>query len=206
MPHVDFPAHQELLRWRCELQQAQQVRCRGPRAANGVGRLLVRHRELVNQALQTERFLERVEVLALDVLDQRHGQRGFVRDMPDQGRHLAQACHLRRSPAPLAGNDFVTVIADRAHKDRLHEPLHPDRRRQFFERSRVHLRARLVFPGLQAIDRQRPLLLLALYVIARKQGIEAAAESLQFHRAASVAGVTAALPAKRSRVSWASRR
>jgi hypothetical protein len=43
-----------------------------PPAANGhgVGRLLMGHRKLVDQSLQAERFFERVEVFALDVLDQ----------------------------------------------------------------------------------------------------------------------------------------
>ena len=39
----------------------------------GIGGLLVRHAEFIDEALQAGRLLERIEVFALDVFDQRHG-------------------------------------------------------------------------------------------------------------------------------------
>jgi hypothetical protein len=54
--------------------------------------------ELVDQALDAAGFFERVEVLALDVLDQRHRQRGLVGDLA----HQAPAPRPARRSAPRA--------------------------------------------------------------------------------------------------------
>jgi hypothetical protein len=46
--------------------------------AHGLRRLFVREAEVLDQALQALRFLQRVQVLALDVLDQRHRERRLI--------------------------------------------------------------------------------------------------------------------------------
>jgi hypothetical protein len=68
----------------------------------------VGHVELADQAVDGARFLQRVEILALDVLDERHRHRGLVGHDADDGGHVVQAGHLRRPPAALAGDDLVT--------------------------------------------------------------------------------------------------
>ena len=137
-----------------QVQQPQQVRGGAARAADGRRRLLVREVELADQALHALRFLERVQVLALDVLDQRHRQRRRVRNLLDEHRDFGEAGHLRRAKAALARDDLVAIGSDRAHEDRLHHALGADRVREFGERLRVHARARLVLARLQARDRQ----------------------------------------------------
>jgi hypothetical protein len=56
--------------------------------------------------LQALRLFQRVEVFALDVLDQRHGGGGFVGHVAHQHRHLGQARQARgakrRSPAMIS--------------------------------------------------------------------------------------------------------
>ena len=52
-------------------------------------------------------FLDRVQVLALDVLDQADAERGLVGHVAHERRHLLEAGHARRAPAPLAGEDLV---------------------------------------------------------------------------------------------------
>jgi hypothetical protein len=47
-----------------------------------------------DQALQALRFFQRVQVLALDVLDQRHRRGGFVGHVAHQHRHAVQAGQL----------------------------------------------------------------------------------------------------------------
>src|SRR2546422_149329 len=79
MPHLERAFQQHFLHRPSELEQPQHVRGGAARAADRIGRLLVRHLELVDQALQSRRLFHRIEVLALDVLDERHRERGFIR-------------------------------------------------------------------------------------------------------------------------------
>ena len=72
---------------------------------------LVRHAEFVGQAVQAARLLERVQVLALDVLDQRHRRRGFVGDVAHQHRHRVEAGQAGGAEAPLAGDDLEAACA-----------------------------------------------------------------------------------------------
>ena len=65
----------------------------------------------------------------------------FIR-LPEPGQ-------LRRTPAALAGNQFVAVEALLAHNHRLDDALRLDGFGQLVERAFVHARARLVFAGLQ---------------------------------------------------------
>jgi hypothetical protein len=94
-----------------QVQQAQQVAGGAARTAHGLRGLLVRELELVDQALQALRLFERVEVLALDVLDQRHHRGGFVGHLLDEHRHLVQPGQPGGAEAALAGDDLVAVPA-----------------------------------------------------------------------------------------------
>ncbi|MNO60163.1 hypothetical protein D3C76_507670 [compost metagenome] len=134
--------------------QAQQVGHGNPRLANGIGHLLLGQFELLLQALQGEGLFQRVEVFALDVLDQRHGNGSFVGHFADHGRDLVQASLLGGAPAALTGDDLEAVAIDRAHHDRLHHAMVANRVRELFQRLRVHVPARLVLATLDQLDRQ----------------------------------------------------
>jgi len=58
------------------------------------------------QPLQGHRFFDRIEVFALDVLDQRDGNRGFIRDIAHHRRNGFLASLLAGAPAALTGSDF----------------------------------------------------------------------------------------------------
>ena len=109
MAHVQIAGHQHLLhRWR-QVEQAQQVARRAARPADGLRSLFVSQRELLHQSLQALGFFQRVQVLALDVLDQRHHRCRFVRDLLDEHRYFVQAGQLGGAETPLAGDDLVLV-------------------------------------------------------------------------------------------------
>src|SRR6267142_1779435 len=79
---------------------------------------------------------------------------------------------------------LVVAVRDRPHENGLHQSLFPDRSRELVKRVLVHLGARLVTAALQLIDAQRGLPLgdgssLAILV---EEGIQAPAQSLEFHR------------------------
>ena len=157
------------------------------------------HREFIDQALQPLRFFQRVKVFALDVFNQRHRQRGFIRNFTDQRRHFFQSGHLGSTPATFTRDDFVTLFAiiQRTHQNRLHQPAGTNRSRQFFQRALVHPRARLVFPGLQTGHRQRTLRFIAVaFAAGGQQGVKPTAQAFLSH-------AFAPLP-RRSRISSAS--
>ncbi len=94
---------------------------------------MLRQLELVEQALHGHGFFDRVEALALDVLDQRQSQGHFVGDLADHRRDDIELRQLGRPPATFAGNDLVALLVDGTHHDRLHDPLGTNRVGQFFQ-------------------------------------------------------------------------
>jgi hypothetical protein len=121
---------------------------------------LVRDAELADEPVERPRFLERVQVLALDVLDERHRDGGFIGHAPDDGGHGLEARDLGRAPPAFARDDLVALrlarcgTVHRTHDDGLHDALRLDRRRQLFQGFLAHVHARLVFAPLQQIDRE----------------------------------------------------
>ena len=76
-------------------------------------------REVLDELLVRRRFFERVELFALDVLDDRVLEhRGVVCDPNDRGNRL-KADSARRAPAALAGDQLVRTVLSRTDQDRL---------------------------------------------------------------------------------------
>jgi hypothetical protein len=169
-------------------QQAQQVARRAARTPDGLRRLLVRELELVDQALDALRLLERIEVLALDVLDQRHRRGGLVGHVLHEHRHFVEAGNACGTHAALAGDDLEALGPDRSHEHRLHHALRLDALGQLVERAFVHARARLVLAGLQLVEAQRVRRVshrhrdgrLAVVHARAEQGLESEAQPLGF--------------------------
>src|SRR6202044_938024 len=81
------------------------------------------------------RFLERVEIGALDILDNGDFERLAVAGLDDDDRDIVAPGPLRSPPAALAGDDFVSVgdTGDRADDDRLDDPALLDRSGELIE-------------------------------------------------------------------------
>jgi len=92
MPHLEGAVHQQLLHRAGQVQQAQQVGGGAARASDRLGGLFVGETEILDQALYAMRLFERIEVLALDVLDQRDGQ------PPPRPPPISPAPELRSGP------------------------------------------------------------------------------------------------------------
>ena len=70
MSHVDLAFLDQRLHRGRQFQEPQEVGDAHARAPDGARDLLVRDMEFLDQALEAARLLDRVQVLALDVLDQ----------------------------------------------------------------------------------------------------------------------------------------
>ena len=127
-----------------EIQQAQGVGDGASALADLGGDLLLREVVAVDQCAVCLRLLNRVEVFALNILDQRD-LRGFkVALVEDNDRHFGQTCHLGRAIAPLARDDLIVPVRDLAHQNRLQDAVHRDRIRQFCQRLAFKDAARLI--------------------------------------------------------------
>lgn len=132
-----------------QVEQAERVGDVAPALAERARELVLGAVELLGEAAVALGLLDRGEVLALDVLDQRDLERGRVRELLDQHRHLVEPRRLGRAPAPLAGDDLVAPRLARVGADdqRLDHAALPDRVDQ--------RRHRLVLEGLARLERAR---------------------------------------------------
>ena len=106
-----------------QFQEPQKIRDRRAVFADGGRDLVLRETEFIGQAPIRLRFVDRVEILALDVFDERHlEQRPLLSgdDFADDDRDAVEARFLRGAPAALAGDD-VKAIAASPHDNRLND-------------------------------------------------------------------------------------
>ena len=129
----------------CEVEQAQRVRDRRARPADALRRSCSWVKpELVDELAIGERLLDRVEVRALEVLDERDLELVAVGELADDGRDPLEAGRDRgRADAALAGDELVAVerLGD---EDRLEHAVLADARGELVEARLVDASARLV--------------------------------------------------------------
>ena len=112
-----------------EVEQPERVRDGRARPADATGDLFVGEPELVDEPAEALGRFDRVEVLALQVLDQRDLELRAVVELADDRRDPLEAGRDGRSQAPLPGDELVAVdgLGD---EDRLQDPVLADARGQ----------------------------------------------------------------------------
>src|SRR5438093_563693 len=108
--------------------------------------------QLVGHLLVDDGLVERGEVFALQVLDERDLERGRVIEALDDGRDRLFACELGRAPAALARDDLVPVTG-RTNEDRLQDAVLADRSGELRERVFVPGHAGLARVGDDLLER-----------------------------------------------------
>lgn len=121
------------------------------RSADAARDLLLRHAEAVDEAAVRVRFLDRVELLALDVLDKRELEDAVVGNLTYDDRHLLEPGALGRAPAPFARN-YLIFLALAANEERLNDAVGADRGRELLDLPFAEDRARLIRIGLDLVD------------------------------------------------------
>src|SRR6185295_14837858 len=101
------------------------------------------HLEFVYQALDAGCLFQWIQVFALDILDERHSQGRFVRNLANDYWHLRKSGELRSPPAAFAGDDFIFAVVTRAYQDWLNQALGLDRSGQVGNGLRIHPRTGL---------------------------------------------------------------
>src|SRR5262245_1773528 len=87
----------------------------------------MREAELLGEPAERLSALHRVEVLTLNVFDDRPLHLRLVVELADEHRHLLEADALRRAPPPFTDDDLEPPAHTWSDDDRLHEPRRADR-------------------------------------------------------------------------------
>ena len=172
-PAESCPSRRSALHLVRQLQEAQGVGDRRPALPHPLRDLVLGQPELLLQDPIGLGLFQRVEVGALQVLDQRQLQELAV--LPHRAhhdRHRLEAGPLRGAPAALAGDDRVGAVAVRRDQEGLQDPLRPHRGGELLERRLVDAGARLAAVGVQRGHRQDPRRLAAF-----EEGVEAASQT-----------------------------
>jgi len=104
-----FAAADECLHRFRKLEKAQHVGDMAAALADDPSDLVLVVFELPTERLLTGRFFERIEVFALDVLDDRQFQCFGIADIEDDDGNVVDAGALRGPPTALAGNDLESA-------------------------------------------------------------------------------------------------
>ena len=124
--------------------------------------------------------VSRVQILPLQVLDQRQLHHRAVVGLEDQHRHLGESGLPRGTPAALTGDDLVVAVARGADGQRLDDAVLADRFRKLGKLLLVEILTRLQRIRLYALDWQRMRLGLRLRQIAQQRAETAAQSFLLF--------------------------
>ena len=180
MPVREPPVFNHRPHGRAEVQQAQGIRHRRAGLADALRCFLLRHAVLTHEHLIALRFLDRVQILALEVFNHRQLHRLAVVGFDDDSRHLAQPRHPRRAPAAFARDDLIVAGLELAHRQRLNDAVLADGVSQIGQRLRVKLLARLGRAALHLRDGEveAALFLLRLNHIVAEQGGEPFSKAL----------------------------
>jgi len=92
-----------------EFEKPQRVGDGGSGSSDARGQGLLREPELVHQLPIGARGFERVEVFALEVLDQRQLELLSIRQLPNDRRNAFQPCRPSCTDPTLPGNQLVPV-------------------------------------------------------------------------------------------------
>ena len=100
------------------------------RLVDQLGNFSLGHALAFRELLIGSRFFDRVEVLALEVLDECKSHDLALVEFTDECRNLVQPRSLCSAPAAFAGDDAVTPPAQRRYDNRLNDTPLGDRRRE----------------------------------------------------------------------------
>ena len=125
-----------------QFQQPRRIGHRRAALADLERDFLLRELKLLRELRIAERLFDGVQILTLQIFDERQFQHRAVVGLADDDGNLRQFEQLRRAPAAFAGDEFEESAAF-AHDERLHDALFADGIGEFPERLVGKILARL---------------------------------------------------------------
>jgi hypothetical protein len=145
---VGYNELQDLLR---KFEETEEVGDRGAVFAGALRHLFLGESEFAGEALVGVGLLDGIEILALEVLDDRDLHCLLVRDLADDGRDRGLACLLGSAPSALTGDELV-ASGDLAYGDWLHDAGNLDGLSEFVESGFVEVSPSLVGIAVNEFD------------------------------------------------------
>jgi hypothetical protein len=157
-----------------QLEQAQAIGDERLRTADALGHFAERKTELVDQHRVRARLLDRREILAGDVLDEREQQRVAIVSAANERRNRLDPGLAGRAPAALTRDQLVAAARLRPYDHGLQHPLVLQRLGEPGRRLRLEAPSRLAFVGSDLVDAQ--LYELGRVATAADENLQAATE------------------------------
>lgn len=107
MAHAEFSRDEPAMDAQRQVPQPHQIGDMAPRLPDDPPQLFLAMAIILDQAAIGLALFPRVQLLALDILDQRNLERGAVIKSLDQNRHLMELSPLRCAPAALPGDNLI---------------------------------------------------------------------------------------------------
>ena len=114
----DAVLRQPALHLRVEIEQPHAVRDGRAALADLLRDVLLPQVELPREPREGPRLLDRIEVFALEILDERELEHVLIGRFAQDHRHLRQPDPLRRAPAAFAGDQLIAIVPP-PHDERL---------------------------------------------------------------------------------------
>ena len=134
MPFGDAPFGERSLNFNRESQEPHFVRHRAPAFSDFLGNLLLREIEFFNQFFVGPRFFKNVQVLALDIFDERDLKFfPLPRFFPDNHRNHFESGDFGRFEAPLTRDQLILLRRDFHRYKRLDDAVLFDGISQFLQ-------------------------------------------------------------------------
>src|SRR5437764_110424 len=146
MAHAQPASLEILLQHLRQFEQSQGIGNRGAVFAHIACHVLLPQVKLGLQALVSACLFQRVEVFALQVLQERQAQDFLVTRRLDERQDGLKAGQLRRPPAALTGNEFEAIMVT-AHDNGLQESLRLEGTGEFLQPLGVEMLPRLIGIG-----------------------------------------------------------
>src|SRR5580658_4778909 len=115
-----------------ELQEAYYVGDRSTVFSGTAADFFMREAEFAAETLVGVGGFDRIEVFALDILDEGKLEHPRIRDILDDDGHLSDTCELCGAPSALPGDDLIAFLV-LPNDDGLNNAVGANGRRQFLE-------------------------------------------------------------------------
>ena len=151
MPHINLLLCQAQLDLGREPEETKIITDRRARLTYSLGKIFLLHIGVLEQTMVGKGYLNGVEILTLDILDECHFHNLLIVCRLDVGGDSRQTCPFASSPTPLPGYNQIGTILELLKRNRLHQPDGLNRESKLRQTLFVEGSPRLIRVGLYTI-------------------------------------------------------